>query len=347
MATCFYASVVVFLLNLITSTQGYKELEVFTSAYKHFDYHFERFWQGQVWHGHGQLWAWFQNKAAKLRYEGEVWNQQFGKIDITTIIDSESEQLHVTFHFRDLDESQCVTYPFAPRNNVQQQIAKLMERDRCEINELKRFEEDRSEDLKNNHRLELECPGTAKYEFKFSPEGDLQSVDMLHHGAVSKSLILYGSTYSDTLPAGEEARFTPAASCQLYSKVDDPLARLKLTIGQLRTPAQKSSVLSDMLMQVSKQHIERMTQTGVYNDPVMHMRQLISLTSFQLPGDIVVLMSEPQPPDLGGAATALHFEYTAASYNAAGRVQHSSGQVWLNMTDRAFRVSVLHNQIQM
>lgn len=301
--------------------------------YVHLGYEFSLMRPNMRRQGKGELWISFASKSPRIRLQGVASSPRFGEGQITLLIDASTHELYATFKLSALHDSQCLIYPFPNPQEADSRMQRL----RWRLKQMRQWQEFSSQHWEPG----LEVPilnWTKSYNVDFllsENSMELTGIDLRHGDRVAKTVRL--DTLSKDAAAGPldaQSVFLPPAGCKPAGQVEDPMAVL-----QIVPPYQKSSALNDLLL--------------VLADHRSHWPQVfVVLTTIMLPGDVAVLIEDPQPPHLEKLG-AVSFDYEAdifqtgiplAFHANGGKTKTSdrhtsAGSIAVNLQQKQFRLT--------
>merc|ERR1740129_189853 len=288
-------------------------------------YVFELIRDGEIHEGNGDIWLWYDGAQVHLRIRGVSFSASLGEATITLITDCQAKMLFALTDLEELDEKQCLKYPF-PVDNANRQ-ARLLSR----LSQVQNWVSNSSTSF-----VPLSVQWTQKniLDLLVEPDGDILGVDMRRDTRIVKNIMVNGSIEAaDAPPADVKTLFGPppdVGSCKEEEKTPDPLSQLQTLEGQdkrvsgVTAPHGRSSALNDILLAIVQ--------------PSLTVRPFITLSVLALPGDIGVIIQDPSPPAFENITT-LAFDYNASAFKQ-GVGHQSNGSVWVKFLpgERHFRL---------
>jgi len=265
----------------------------------------------------GELWLSFKDNIPRMRLQGSARSPRFGDGEITIVVDSGTDSMYVLFKLGELHEAQCVVYAF-PR--IEDNAAR-MERLRWRRDQVMKWQ---SIQAKHQHSapelFQVNWTKSNILEFMFGKDMQVEGVDLLKGSRLVKSMRIQGVTDPEDTAEGTESLLSlPSEHCTPVSDVVNPPARVELT-----PPHRKSSALNDLLLMLGDE------------SPRGWPQLFIMLSALTVPGDVAVMIEDPEPPRPENLA-GLAFDYTAQVVSRG--VRHTSaGSIWLNLDRRSFRL---------
>eukprot|EP00929_Paragymnodinium_shiwhaense_P082575 TRINITY_DN4355_c0_g1_i1.p1 TRINITY_DN4355_c0_g1~~TRINITY_DN4355_c0_g1_i1.p1 ORF type:complete len:1077 (+),score=268.25 TRINITY_DN4355_c0_g1_i1:129-3359(+) len=287
--------------------------------YVNFKYKFMMNRAGMVRSGVGEVWLNFLLKGAdrfmQMRLQGEATSPEFGKGDITIIVDGANKAVYSVFHFEKLHEEQCVKYPFPDVKNYAPKMAKLKKRS----DQVGHRQDMHAKLLSSAKAFKTQWTGRKTLQLDLDTKGAVKNIQLNQAAKVIRKIEVVGGIHTaKTVPPAAAAMFKPPLNCHNAATEFEPIAKLKI-LG----PHAQSSALSDLLLVLAR------------HDPT-DTRFFQILSVFAVPGDVAVMVEAPRPPPLQNLG-AVGFDYR--STDTLGGVQHvSSGSVIMNVAERAFHL---------
>jgi len=297
--------------------------KIMQDRYIHTQYEFQLNRPGMPRSGEGELWLSFEDGLPRIRLEGIAHSPKFGRGSIKLFLDSATKYMYAQVDLKDMHEHQCIKYPFPdpedPQNSARLQTLNWRKEqvNQWQTRESKQWGE-QSEMASVNW--------TKSYTLGFMTSKDSREVlgVKLHQGErVVKSVHLMGTPdRADHVPEEARKEFIPPADCRLPAMEGEHFATLNL-----KPPHQQSSALNDLLLMLTS------------SEPVVQWSQLyLILSSIILPGDVAVILENPEPPAID-LWERLAFDYKATTAGPMHHVSTSRGSIWVDLEERAFRLN--------
>eukprot|EP00929_Paragymnodinium_shiwhaense_P021511 TRINITY_DN14013_c0_g1_i5.p1 TRINITY_DN14013_c0_g1~~TRINITY_DN14013_c0_g1_i5.p1 ORF type:complete len:693 (+),score=124.80 TRINITY_DN14013_c0_g1_i5:300-2081(+) len=259
-----------------------------------------------------------------MRLRGQGKSPRYGQGGVTVLADTQAQAMYVTFDFEALRETQCLKYPFPKVSDFQAKAKKLDRREERVRRGLKDagLERRREQHRKVPDAVTLQWTRHTDLKLVFGPKrggGEaLTSLEMKRGEHVLKLVRIFNEmTVSERVPEDAEFLFRPPRHCKEVTDVQDPIAEV-----QLKPPHSASSALSDLLLAMATRKLSE-------------HKLFLLLSAFAVPGDISVMIEDPQPPNLA-LRKFVGFDYRTTNFE--GNVHKSYGSVWLDVQRRAFHL---------
>lgn len=271
--------------------------------------------------GLGEFWLKFdpQTDLPHIRMKGAAHSPRFGDGEITIVIDPKNQVLHALFALGELHEAECVTYPFPRSGSLNHKNTRRFERMVWRKDQVVEWmKKDDSLVGKADKLLSVHWTKKSVLEFDLVNGGrTVQGVRFRKGGRTTKYV-----QFQDLPDSAVGGLFEPPApNCRMQEEVPNSLAHLELT-----PPHRQSSALNDLLLVLSGH-----PQTGG-----KWPRLFLVFSALAVPGDVAVMIEDPVPPNPGKVG-AVAFDYTSAVISR-GVKHHSEGSIWMNPSERAFRL---------
>eukprot|EP00933_Yihiella_yeosuensis_P014901 TRINITY_DN13150_c0_g1_i1.p1 TRINITY_DN13150_c0_g1~~TRINITY_DN13150_c0_g1_i1.p1 ORF type:complete len:1111 (-),score=170.43 TRINITY_DN13150_c0_g1_i1:330-3662(-) len=308
---------------------------ILREGYVHTHYQFELNRRGMHRRGQGELWMSFQDGKARVRLRGIAESPRFGKGYITIVLDSVTQSMFVRVELLDTHEDQCVRYPFPESHSgdyrhetLEWRKLQVLEWQIGEILEsIKDVDGEHDERFRDGKLLPMNWTRSSRLEFLVSQDGkDVLGLNIRKNKRIVKKVRLRGiPEVAKTAPQGSDLLWMPPESgCKLESELKDEIAKL-----DLKPPHRKSSALNDLLIMLSKKDP---------NPVKFWSRMYLTVNALTLPGDIAVMLDDPEPPHPERLGTIM-FDYVATVADRGPIAAHKSeGTMWLNTQDQVFRL---------
>jgi len=274
--------------------------------------------------GEGDLWVNYNEKDPKITLQGVAQSPKFGKGKITIFLDSAIKTMYVRIELEKLHRDQCLKYPFPPGTDEAEQ--KRLKTLRARQEKLQKAVHEAETDWETGKETQL-LPWTDRYRLGIITKhgsSKMLGVTLRQGKRVVKRVDFIEMKVADHQPS---SKFTdmldpPSRSCLSPSEYQDVVGEI-----DLKPPHQRSSALNDLLLMLSSR------------DPVQDWTLgILLLQSALLPGDIAVMLEDPEPPRIE-QWHHIAYDYTAVAASHPGHVSRSEGTMWINMEKRAFRLN--------
>ncbi|CAK9019661.1 unnamed protein product [Durusdinium trenchii] len=298
--------------------------EIAKAQHMHISYEYQLHRTNMPRQGQGDLWVNLQS-APRVRLWGIAHSPKFGKGTITILLDSGSKTMYARIQLDQLKQDQCLKYPFPARTGeVEQQRLKTLRKRHHDIQTLVHREETSYVTGKATQLL----PWTDRYKLGVVQKHNsdkLIGITLRQGDRVVKEVDFIETDAAHDVPSSDEV-FQPPESdtvkCLKPQEYKELIGTLDLT-----PPHQRSSALNDLLLMLSSEN------------PVQEWGfATLLFQSFLLPGDIAVMLENPEPPNIE-RWHHIAFDYSAVTASHAGHVSRSEGTMWINMEKRAFRLN--------
>ncbi|OLQ14058.1 hypothetical protein AK812_SmicGene1840 [Symbiodinium microadriaticum] len=290
-------------------------------SYTHASYTFELRRASSRRTGVGDLWmSWEAEPLVRLR--GVANSTKFGQGVITIVLDSRTKAMYASVDLKELRLSQCVKYPFPDITTNHNQLRLLTLKRRKD-----KFSKWSLADSERQGGKAAEIEWTNRYKLAFQQAQDdtnqITGIQLKEGDRIVKKVDFnLPLDHDKTIPEAAQSLFQPPADCKSADQLTHEMATV-----DLRGPHQRSSVLNDLMLLFASE-----------NPKSDWSEEFLLISSLLLPGDISVMLEDPDPPDI----EKLHhiaFDYSAITASHGAHVSRSQGSIWINMEKRAFRLA--------
>lgn len=314
----------VFLLALLASAEdGAKTdtlAEMAKEPYMHIGYEYQLHRATMPRSGEGDLWLNYEGQP-KISLQGVAQSPKFGKGTIRILLDSATKTMYVRIELAKLHRDQCLKYPFPAGTDEKDQ--KRLQTLKVRQERIQKVVHEEEKDWETGKVTQL-LPWTDRYRLGFVTKHNsdkLLGVTLRQGKRVVKQVDFIERDASEAA-SDREVFQPPSSSCLSPTEYHDVVGEI-----DLKPPHQRSSALNDLLLMLSSQ------------DPIKDWTlPVLLLQSCLLPGDIAVMLEDPDPPQIE-RWHHIAFDYSAVAASPAGHVSRSEGTIWINMENRAFRLN--------